>query len=456
MRAFFAALAMGIIGSVIRERLPLHSVTGTCLYATEMTLCWIAVYHAAVAFYHATVLGILDKAPLRIAACSLLLAALRTHMIIRFFLWIWTPSTGGTSPLPCGTPVRSQSLHFPHVSPREEISMAPNQSHQRFFEFCGLGRCLGGFLTAACCLAGSAWAEETPDQTPPKASNAEGEKPAATLKPLSQQQQDELLQTRLKGSPFSRGPWAGVPWEGGAVKTFGQFANVFLVMSRVQLPYGVGLMAASREVSQAEFHPVFPEFYEPTLRELLDAIALQTSSEWKYDPSSKHFHSEVEKGPVDGIAIFEFTAAKRPKPYQVSVPKGWKTVDHGNWMMYVPPQFPVGMDIHELGTYSADDKTKEKELLQRVRLEVSLMWANQAQDQVQQQDLKPVKLGPYDALYFETLMPLRTGDKMRWRQWTFMVDNRCFFVISTILPRLEDQIFPEVEAMVQSFQIKKP
>ena len=146
-------------------------------------------------------------------------------------------------------------------------------------------------------------------------------------------------------------------------------------MSRINLPYGIGLITSSKEISNAELHPVFPESYKPTLREFLDAIALQTSLEWKYDPTSKYFKSEVESGPVEGLAIFEFTKTKREQPFEVALPEGWKAVDKGSWVMYVPPVFPLGMDIHQLGSYSSDDKSKEAELLKNVPHDVMLDWA---------------------------------------------------------------------------------
>ena len=67
---------------------------------------------------------------------------------------------------------------------------------------------------------------------------------------------------------------------------------------------------SSDEIAESPLQSPFPASYEPTLREFLDTIALQTSSEWKYDPSGKYFKSEVEhEKPVAGLAIFEFTKA---------------------------------------------------------------------------------------------------------------------------------------------------
>lgn len=266
-----------------------------------------------------------------------------------------------------------------------------------------------------------------------------GRRQPAFIKPLTQEQQEKLLKERL---------------DGGMQDSFRQFANKVLAMSRINLPYRVGLMSPSQEIADTELQPVFPEFYRPTLREFLDVIALQTSSQWKYDPTSKYYRSNVEGGPVEGLAIFEFTKAAREKPFHVTLAKGWKSIDKGHWMMYVPPIYPLGMDIYELGTYSSDDKTKEKDLLKRVPRDVSFEWAKRSRDAVDPKDLKPAKVGPYDALNFETMMPLQDGTTVRWRQWIFMVDNKCYCAVSTIFPQYEDRIFPDVQAMLESLTIQ--
>jgi hypothetical protein len=227
-------------------------------------------------------------------------------------------------------------------------------------------------------------------------------------------------------------------------------------MSRINLPCGVGLMTSSKAIAKAELQPVFPKFYRPTLREFLDAIALQTFSQWKYDPTSKYAESEGSKNPVGDLAIFEFAETKREKPFKVALPEGWKAIDKGNWVMYVPPIFPLAVDIHEVGTYSADDRSQEKVFFKKVMTEVSLQWANQAKDNVEAKELKPARVGAYDALYFETVMPLRDGSTFRWRQWVFFVENKCYFVVSTIASQFEDRIFPHVQAILKSFEISRP
>lgn len=156
---------------------------------------------------------------------------------------------------------------------------------------------------------------------------------AAIVKPLTATELKDLLGRRL---------------DGGMGDSFSQFANMFLVMSRINLGYGVALIATTKTMADTELQSPFPESYQPTLREFLDAIALQTFSTWKYDPSSKHFESNVPgERAAPGLAIFEFTKTEREKPFEVTLAKGWNSIDKGNWVMLVPPSFPVGMDIYE-------------------------------------------------------------------------------------------------------------
>jgi len=260
------------------------------------------------------------------------------------------------------------------------------------------------------------------------------------VEPLSQRQQERLLAGRLNG---------------GMQFSFRQFANMFLVSSRLHFGVGIGLMTSSREIADTELQSPFPEFYEPTLREFLDAIALQTLSEWKYDPTNKHVKSDVkDRGPVKGLAIFEFREKPREKPFTVTLADGWQSEDKGHWLMLIPPSFPVGMDIYEMGTYSADDKADEEDLSKKVRAEVALEWAKRVHPDAEPDDMRPAKVGQYEALSFEALVPSQLGKDLRWRQWVFMAGDKCYFVVSTILPDLDDEIFPDVEKMLASFHVK--
>ncbi len=258
------------------------------------------------------------------------------------------------------------------------------------------------------------------------------------VKPFSEQDREELLGRRFRG---------------GMQYSFRQFANMFLVTSHLDLGVGIGLMTSSPEIAKIDLQSPFPEFYHPTVREFLDAIALQTISEWKYDPTNKFIKSSVEiKKPLEGPMIFEFTKRAREKPFEVTLADGWKSDDKGHWLMLIPPSFPVGMDIYEMGTYSAADPADEAELFKKVRAEVALEWAQRVYKEAETGDLTPAKVGDYDALYFEKLLGANQGKPIRWRQWVFMVGNKCYFIVSTIVPQLDDEIFPDVEKMLKSFR----
>lgn len=262
------------------------------------------------------------------------------------------------------------------------------------------------------------------------------------IQPLSDQMREKLLAARL---------------DGGMQYSFRQFANMFLVTSRLHFATGIGLMTSSPEISKIELQSPFPSFYQPTLREFLDAIALQTFSEWKYDPTNKFVKSSVKgTGPIKDLAIFEFTKSKRERPFVVTLMDGWKLEDKGHWVMLIPPDFPVGMDIYEMGAYSTNDANDAQEFFEKVRADVALEWAQRVHKDAASDDMQPAKVGTYDALYYETMVPSQLKKDMRWRQWVFMVDNRCYFVVSTILPELDDEIFPDVEAMLTTFRAKQP
>lgn len=285
--------------------------------------------------------------------------------------------------------------------------------------------------------------ETAPAQTAsrPQSEEAPADESLA-VEPFSKEQQQKLLAARL---------------EGGMQYSFRQFANMFLVSSRLRFGVGIGLMTSSREIANTELQSPFPRFYEPTLREFLDAVALQTFAEWNYDPTTKYVKSSVKSpGPIKELAIFEFTKTHREKPFTVTLADGWKSEDKGHWLMLIPPSFPVGMDIYEMGTYSADAAEDQADLLQKVRSEVAVEWAKRVHPEAEAEDMHPARVGDYEALYFETMVPSQLKKDLRWRQWVFMVDDKCYFIVSTILPEFDDEIFSDVEQMLASFRAGGP
>jgi hypothetical protein len=157
---------------------------------------------------------------------------------------------------------------------------------------------------------------------------------------------------------------------------------------------------------------------------------------------------------VSDLAIFEFTPAERERPFIVDLAEGWTSMDKGHWVMYIPPNFPVGMDIYEMGTYSSDEDGSEQDCFNQVRSDVALEWARRVNENAAQTDLKPAKVGAFDALYYESLIPSQLQREVRWRQWVFMDGGQCYFIVSTILPELDERIYPDVKKMLASFRTK--
>jgi hypothetical protein len=112
------------------------------------------------------------------------------------------------------------------------------------------------------------------------------------------------------------------------------------------------------------------------------------------------------------------------------------------------------MDIYELGSYSTDDESAPADRMNTIRAAVSLEWAQRVSKTATIENLQAAKVGTYDALYFETLIASQPGQELHWRQWVFIEGNRCYFIVSTIVPDMEMEILPDVEQMVASIRIK--
>jgi hypothetical protein len=279
-----------------------------------------------------------------------------------------------------------------------------------------------------------------PTDAVPKKEQKEDKPPAAVINPISQDDLNDLLSKRL---------------ESGMGLTFASFSNMFFVHSHQLWNRGVGLATDSQKIAESTLQSPFPRFYKSTLREFLDAIALQCSAKWKFDPSSKFVKNLTKRQSPKDLAIFEFVEySERPKPYDITLPKGWTTKDHGNWVQCVPEGKTVGVDIYESGAYSADNKGDEAELFKKVSSELSLEWAKRVSPKSSAKDMKTGKVGQYDAICFDAMVPSRANKNVRWRQWIFFVGNKCYFIVSTIFPEDESKIFPEVQSILQSFKAK--
>lgn len=252
--------------------------------------------------------------------------------------------------------------------------------------------------------------------------------------PLSEDELARLLDRRLQG---------------GLGYTFAQFANVFVPNSTIQLNHGVCLVAKTKTIDETELMPVFPEHYRPRFRELLDAIALQTSSTWAYVTESDSLKTGSDE-PVGGIVCIEFTPAASRLELSVEIPPGWTVRDVGNRRMCAPPTFPVGIDFHHMGTYSFDGDRAAG--MEKVVKSIALDWAARVKEGASEGDLSRTRVGAYDALYFETTLASQPGMDLGWRHWVLAADDRCYFVVSTLDQKHREKHAADIDAMLASFQ----
>lgn len=250
--------------------------------------------------------------------------------------------------------------------------------------------------------------------------------------------------------------------EGGMSYSFKQFGNMFFVKSRIDLGTSIGLMSKSKEIPEKPLQSTFPTGYNPTLREFFDSIGRQTTSTWKYDPTNQFIGSQTKEkkkpAQIKDIAIFEFKETKeRTKSFKFKLSEGWAAIDQGTWVMHRPPEYPVGMDIYELGEFSQKASEKaDPDFSEKMRLRIAMHWAKRVNPKATEDLMKLAKVGKLDALFYDTMIPSNLeGEKVRWRQWIFMDGNRGYFIVITIFPDYEAKIFPKVEEMITSFELVK-
>lgn len=215
---------------------------------------------------------------------------------------------------------------------------------------------------------------------------------------------------------------------GGMMGTFDSYCSFLFAIN------DVAIHTESNEINQTRLNSPFPESYQPTWKEVFDCIARQTKSSWKYDPKRNYW---------------VFAAPPMPVPFEVKLAKGWTREDRGMYVFHKPESAPVGMDIYMLGTYSFPENKKAS--FAEIREKIALHMAGSFKKDVTLKDMSEVKAGKYDALYFKMSVP-QSG--ITWRQWVLVESGQAFAIVSAIKPDHEQQIIPDVEAMVKSFTLK--
>lgn len=231
--------------------------------------------------------------------------------------------------------------------------------------------------------------------------------------PLSKEQQDEFLSERMQGNALG--------------STFSSFGSLLAAL-------GILVHTNDQEIAKTDLRSYFPAFYKPTIREFLDAIALETNSSWTYDPKT-------------GYWVFAKPAT--PKPFSLTLSDKWLADDRGVYVSYKPPTFPVGMDVYYFGKFSADDAKQQAALWERARNVWALTFARHMNKTATLEQMQKVAVDGVEALYFQTPTP-RPGTV--WRQWAVVKDGKTYLIVST-LPADNKELLADVEAMVKSFRV---
>ncbi len=224
---------------------------------------------------------------------------------------------------------------------------------------------------------------------------------------MTKEQQNHFLNKRILGTGMM-----GM----GKFSSFGSYLYAF----------GVARIHTNNpEVANTRLKSLPDPSYKPTMRELFNEIAKQTSSSCSYNAERRHW-------------LFF-----RPLPFTIKIAEGWISQPQVGYMFYKPPTAPVGMDIMFAGSTESDESAKQ------ARERLAIQYAKPFKSDVQLSEMKEVVVGAGKALFYTT----ETKKGVIWRQWVIVTGNRCFVIVSAIKPEHENTILPDVKNMVQSFRI---
>ncbi len=238
--------------------------------------------------------------------------------------------------------------------------------------------------------------------------------PAQKRTALSSDEQNKLLSRRLPSAVITG--------------NFGSFGSLMYASTNIAIHTNDG------QISDTQLRSPFPTFYKPTIRELFDAIAVQTGSSWTYDPKTDYW---------------VFAKPAKAKPFSITLVDEWTSHDRGVYISYKPPTYPVGMDIYYYGSYSADKKTEEAALWKQIRNSWAIGFASRVKRDTTIYEMSSVTIDGVEAVYFQSPTP-RPG--VVWRQWAFVKNGQAFVIVST-LPESDDKLRSAVESMVKSFRV---
>jgi len=235
-------------------------------------------------------------------------------------------------------------------------------------------------------------------------------------KALSDKEQQAFLSSRSPAGQF--------------VGTFSSFGSLLYAVN------GIAIHTDSEDIGAVKLGPPYPSDYQATWREVFDSIAIQTKSHWTYDAKRNYW---------------VFSYLRSPALYEIKTADGWKVRDEGVYVGYVPPTYPVGMDIYQLGFYSTDTKAEEPKLFEKIRDQIALQFASNFNKSIAVKDMQTELVDGSSALFFEAVSPIRK--EVMWRQWVFVKNGKAFAIVST-LKKDDTNLLDDVKSMIKSVRVK--
>ncbi len=220
----------------------------------------------------------------------------------------------------------------------------------------------------------------------------------------------------------------------------GFVSSLFAFQSQLQV------VAVSEKLNNREVHNIYPDFYSPTVKEVLDMVAWQIGATWDFDEA-------------DRVVKFYDASAREDTPYSIDMKKGWRKQYRGLYLWYAPDNRDFGMDIYYLGHYTLPSGKEKNVFENEIRKHIAtLIMRVYGAPKIPSTEMEMIEasVAAYKALYWEPKLPYE-GMKADapWRQWAFVADGHAFLVVSTMAMEDKETVFSEVDAMLNTFQINK-
>ena len=265
----------------------------------------------------------------------------------------------------------------------------------------------------------------------PLAAAAAGPTSAPTTPPVGPVQSPRAVTAADLGPEIDPVKLARAPYNGASVfGTFDGFVSQCYAVANVWVyapPNAPGLAAANVGYD-------YPPFYKPTWGEVFDHVARQMRCRWSFDAGNRQF---------------KFEPADVPPPFGVAPDPGWRREDRGSYVWHAPADQPFGLDIYELGHYTADPGRPD--LFRRVREYFAVRDVSGWPTPPTLGQMTVVKVAGADALYLRAPTPRPGG---LWRQWSFVApDGHAYLIVSAMPADREAVVGPAVDRMVASFTV---